>query len=297
MKKLFRLLIVLVFILSICCPVAVSADEAEDKKVTISFDSMGGTELEPITGIAGETKITSDMLPAPTKEGYTFLGWRHFNEYGAPFELEVFPNYDIKLVAAFKPNGFTVNFEGSINSTFDYNSGIELYGTKTENYDGKLVKSGWNCLRTVRGNKAPLFLLSYQNRLEAGYEYEFTIYLKSENNVGGNVEFVYLNNPDIRDKSAGEYWAFNISDMKKNEWCKYTVKFIAAAPYLAVKMPNVDGLYIEDVYVEKTGNTRPLPKLEKESNSPLIIIMLIGSVVLITSVSIVIDKMNKNKKQ
>lgn len=294
MKKLFRLLIVLAFILSICCPVAVSADEAEGKKVTISFDSMGGTKHEPITGIAGETKITSDMLPAPTKEGYTFLGWRHFNEYGAPFELEVFPNYDIKLVAAFKPNGFTVNFEGSINSTFDYNSGIELYGTKTENYNGKLVKSGWNCLRTVKGSKAPLFLLSYQNRLEAGYEYELTIYLKSEKAVGGNVELVYLNNPDIRDEVLGEYWAFNISDMKKNEWCKYTVKFVAAAPYVAIKMPNADGIYIEDVYVEKTGNTGPLPKLEKEGNSPLIIIMLIGSVVLITAASVVI---NKKKKQ
>ena len=295
MKKLFRLLIVLVLMLSVCCAVTVSADEVEEKRtVTISFDSMGGTEIAPITGIAGETKITGDMLPTPTKEGYTFSGWRHFNEYGAPFELEVFPNYNIKLVASYVPNGFLVNFEGSINSTYDYNSGIELYTTETENYNGKLVKSGWNCLRTVKGSKAPLFLLSYQNRLEAGYEYELTIYLKSEKAVGGNVELVYLNNPDVRDEALGEYWAFNISDMKKNEWCKYTVKFVAAAPYVAIKMPNANGIYIEDVYVEKTGNTGPLPKLEKESNSPLIIIMLIGSVVLITAASVVI---NKKKKQ
>ena len=297
MKKLFRLLIVLAFILSICCPVAVSADEAEDKKVTISFDSMGGTELEPITGIAGETKITSDMLSAPTKEGYTFLGWRHFNEYGAPFELEVFPNYDIKLVAAFKPNGFTVNFEGSINSTFDYNSGIELYGTKTENYDGKLVKSGWNCLRTVKGDVSPMFLLSYQNKLEVGKEYELTLWLKSENHKAkGDVDLVYLNNPDVRETPLGYQKAFDINGIKRGEWCEYSVKFIAAAPYVMIRMPNISDIYIEDVGVQHTGVTGQPAVLKEMNNNSAAIIIICIALGIISAAAVVLVVLKRNKK-
>ena len=299
MKKLIRLLIVLVFIPAILCPMTALADEAEEKKeVTITFLSMGGTECEAITGIAGETKITDDMLPTPTKEGYVFLGWRHFNAHGAPFELEVFPNYDIRLVADFEPLGFLVDFEGSVIGTYDHNSGIELHGVKSEQYNAEFIRSGWNSLRTIKGKENPMFLLSYYDKLEVGKEYELSVWLETENGKArGNVELVYFNNPDVRDESLGSQWAFNISDIKCGEWCKYTVKFVAAAPYMAMRMPNVDDIYIEDVYVEKTGKTAKPPELNKEGNSPLLIIMLFGAVVLITAASIVIDKMNKKKKQ
>ena len=220
------------FILSICfclvffafCMLNVFAEpkvegviEEQPQKVSISFDSMGGTECNTIYGYAGETEITEDMLPIPTKEGYTFKGWRHFNEYGMPFELTVFPNYDITLVASFEPNGFAVTFEEGISELYDINNGVELYAPDTKNYKKDMVKEGWRCLKTKKNSDvSPMFLLSYHNALEVGTEYEFSINIKSESiGAKGRVEFLYSQNPDIRDKSIGYHKAFDFAKAKK----------------------------------------------------------------------------------
>ena len=42
--------------------------------VTVSFDSDGGTEVEPMEVVSG-MKISKDDITSPTKEGYTFAGW------------------------------------------------------------------------------------------------------------------------------------------------------------------------------------------------------------------------------
>ena len=42
--------------------------------VTVTFDSDGGSEVAPLQVISG-TKIESDSITNPTREGYTFAGW------------------------------------------------------------------------------------------------------------------------------------------------------------------------------------------------------------------------------
>ena len=281
------------FILSICfclvffafCMLNVFAEpkvegviEEQPQKVSISFDSMGGTECNTIYGYAGETEITEDMLPIPTKEGYTFKGWRHFNEYGMPFELMVFPNYDITLVASFKPNGFAVTFEEGISEVYDINGGVELYAPDTKKYSKEKVKEGWRCLKTKKNSDvSPMFLLSYHNALEVGKEYELTINIKSDRiGAKGNVYFAYTQNPDVRDESIGYYKAFSIEKNKKGVWKEYKVKFIAAAPYIVVNLPDINGIYIDDIKVENTGVTGEAPKLQKEIEESVISAMTIA---------------------
>ena len=42
--------------------------------VTVTLDSNGGSELEPVQIVSG-SKISKDDLEKPTREGYTFAGW------------------------------------------------------------------------------------------------------------------------------------------------------------------------------------------------------------------------------
>ncbi len=52
--------------------IAVVAFELMDPGFTVSFDSMGGTDVEPQVRQYGELLEEPE---APTREGYTFIGW------------------------------------------------------------------------------------------------------------------------------------------------------------------------------------------------------------------------------
>ena len=292
-------LIISVFLL-FSCALTVCAEEsvAEEKtQVCISFDTMGGSECESIYGYAGETKITEDMLPTPAKEGYVFTGWHHFSDKGAPFELTVFPNFDITLFAAFEPTGFTVNFEGSMVAPFDYNSGIELYGPKSEGYDSSLIKSGWNSLRTKKGKESPMFLLSYQDELEVGREYELTIWILSDNEkTRGEVDLVFAENPDVRDVPLGYVTAFETDDVKEGEWCKKSVKFIAAAPYVVIRLPNTDNLYVEDLEIQQTGKMGQPAQLKQVKKTNIVFIVVLISVLIVLAAATVTVILKRNKQ-
>lgn len=300
MKRFFLVLLSALLALMLLSPLCVSAEEnaqTEKKQVSISFDSKSGTACETIYGYAGETVITKDMLPTPQKDGYIFKNWRHFNEYGADFELEVFPNYDIKLVAHYEPNGFVVTFEEGLNSVYDYNSGIELYAPDTKGYKQEFVKEGWRCLKTKAGLKQPQFLLSYPNKLEVGKEYEFSVWIKSEkNSASGQVDFIYTENPDVRAKQLGYTNAFSLKDMPKGEWCEYTVKLIAAAPYIIARLPNEEGILIDNIKVECTGITGNQPELKAVKGEASVLIYAVAAAILFTLVCIVLFWIKRKRK-
>ncbi|MBQ1186820.1 MAG: InlB B-repeat-containing protein [Clostridia bacterium] len=298
LKSLSAFFIAFSLILVMICPlyaVAEEVEETEPVQVAISFNSMGGSECETIYGYAGETAITKDTLPIPTKDGYTFIEWRHFNEYGAPFELEVFPNYDIELVAYFEPIGFNVTFEESIHEVYDINSGIMLYEPDTKGYKQSVVKDGWRCLKTKSSINKPMFLLSYTGELEVGMEYELSMWLKTENSSAkGKIDFLYTENPDVRAQVIGFTEAFSLNDMKKGEWQEYRVKFVAAAPYIIVRTPNVNNLYIDEITVRDTGASGNIPELKTLIKINLIPVIIVA-VLLVVCATIFILKKRKFK--
>ncbi len=51
--------------------------QEEKKMITLSFDSLGGTNIEDIEIEAG---TILENIPNPTKEGYLFLGWYYLNK-------------------------------------------------------------------------------------------------------------------------------------------------------------------------------------------------------------------------
>ena len=62
--------------------------------VTVTFDSDGGTEIEPLKIISG-TKVNKDDITNPTKEGYTFAGW-YVGENKYNFSKMVTSNLSLK---------------------------------------------------------------------------------------------------------------------------------------------------------------------------------------------------------
>ncbi len=284
--------------------------------VQISFSNAGPVKLEPIYGIPGFTKITEDLLPTPERYGYIFTGWHHFNEYGAPFELDVFPNYNITLYASWESVGFTVNFENNLDEKYDFNSGIEVVKPGAVNYDPKFVRSGWRSLHAkADSDVAPMFLISYENPLEVGKEYEFTFWVSTDNaDTSGTVEIVHTNYPDVNDETVGYQTAFEATGIKEGEWKEFKFTAIANAPYILVRCPGGCSLYFEDIQVVPTGAEGEVGNISGlepdvidtfDGLAPAIVVIIIASgavlaaavlAVIIVAVIVIVKKAKKKVK-
>ncbi|MGI6249516.1 MAG: InlB B-repeat-containing protein [Acutalibacteraceae bacterium] len=94
---------------------------------TVSFDSAGGSAVDSITQNYG-TAITAPA--APTKEGYTFMGWQ-------PAVPPVMPAEDVECVAQWQINQYTVSFDSAGGSdvesiTQDYATSITAPAAPTK---------------------------------------------------------------------------------------------------------------------------------------------------------------------
>ena len=124
--------------------------------ITISFNSNGGTEIEPISGDYG-TPVTPPE--APTRAGYNFVGW-------SPEIPESFPPQDITLEAQWEAIEYYVNilYDGepiedelvielpwlttyrSIRYKLDYETNVEDIGRV------EYISSGFNVIIDKEGN-------------------------------------------------------------------------------------------------------------------------------------------------
>ncbi len=99
-RKLFGIILIAILVTMIlsACTDAVT--------YTITFDSRGGSDIEPIVYTEGEDAIT---LPTPTKSGCTFVGW-YEEEYftGDAVGTTYVPTEDVTLYARWSSNGSAI---------------------------------------------------------------------------------------------------------------------------------------------------------------------------------------------
>lgn len=68
----------------------------------VTFDSTGGTEVTPITGVTSGSKITEPA--APTRSGFTFDGWRMVSATGTRYDFNRPVTGNLTLYAAWIEN-------------------------------------------------------------------------------------------------------------------------------------------------------------------------------------------------
>lgn len=101
-KRLTLILAITIIIAAFCLTACSSAG-----KVTIKFDSMGGTSVS-------SQKVSSDTekleLPSPTKKGYVFGGWYYDDACTQQVDIEVIPKENVTFYARWIKQTIQVGF-------------------------------------------------------------------------------------------------------------------------------------------------------------------------------------------
>ncbi len=106
---------------------------------TVTFDSQGGSAVNPITGVKYGSTIT---LPAnPTKAGFTFDGWCTDKEGKSSFSPTTTINSDLTLYAKWVEQLYTVTFDSQGGSAVNPITGVK-YGS-TINLPPAPTKAGF----------------------------------------------------------------------------------------------------------------------------------------------------------
>ena len=122
MKK--KLVILGLFLVSVF---AITACTEDPEVFTITFNSMGGTTVEPVEI---EDGLTLTLPADPTRTGYTFAGWYLDDAYATSFS-DLIILESITVYAKWDINTFTVTFES--------NGGTSI-NNQTVNYNGSVVE-------------------------------------------------------------------------------------------------------------------------------------------------------------
>jgi len=103
---------------------------------TISFESNGGSPVEPITRLAGDEV---EELEEPTRIGSTFIGWFIDEALTEEYVFAVMPSLNITLYAKWDVNQYTVTFDAMGGEPMDpvlldYGSDLSTYIPEKEGY-------------------------------------------------------------------------------------------------------------------------------------------------------------------
>ena len=232
--------------------------------VTISFETYGGTEVEPLVGETGEKLV----LPTKVSRGIdVFDGWYVGDKktWDKPFNIDYFPNDSLTLYAKWIVKGSDQDFEDY--PYIDSEEGgmgddYELFRLGVLGYKMDYVHGGAKSLHRI-GQSSDVQIASLASsdtvKLVKGGEYEFTawVYIKSK---GENLETTDLMIAHLPDYD----WVYTVSDLetvgdlsklKVGEWQQIKYKFVATEEHIGIATPGDIDMFIDDVTVTPTGKT------------------------------------------
>lgn len=280
------------------------SDTSMPEKVEITFASLGGSACESVFGYPLYSELTLDMLPTPERYGYKFEGWYYFSGCYLPVESGLFPDYDTVFYAKWTPIGFTVDFEGDLDSNYDFNAGAQHFKPGTSGYMTRYVNGGLKAMRMLsESDVAPCFLLSYENTLEVGqvYEIKFNILTDSADVTDTTLKLIHANHPQIDSDAAG-YENIEVTNLKNGIYteCKATVT--ANSPYLLIEtLPGVS-VWFDDIQVVPQGKTGEIGNIQASGtnaaridNRWIAIVVFAAVIAVAAPVTVVLLKKRKNK--
>ena len=122
MKKIFKFSTYIILFFGIllmagCKPTTPdNTPEQEPNKYTITYNTNGGNEIDPVTLEEGSLIV----LPTPTKEGYTFINWCYDEELKIEVDKEMTLTDNLTIYASWQKNieyyGVTYQLDGGLNN-------------------------------------------------------------------------------------------------------------------------------------------------------------------------------------
>jgi len=251
-----------------------------DLVYTVKFDTAGGEEIPPITGVKGDPYVLPEKA---VKEGCQFLGW-----YKDPEFLEEATNGTLDeavtiIYAKFKKVQFDQGFEDDYAAfpigksdwfeyIYWYNTPREYRGDKAwaqwtdpnlkYQYNSDGVRSGDSSVYNPGTETAErLFTLLLKEPLIVGEQYTISMWVKVEDyTLPGDFRLWFNNGTWNSGKLRTEVdWTggtrqvtlINSKAMKEHlgEWIEVKTDFVAEGKFAGIGTPGMTELYIDDVRI------------------------------------------------
>ncbi len=277
-----------------------------EPKITVSFESYGGTEIEPIVGYAGD-KLE---LPTPTKEYFEFGGWYvyPYETWDVEFTYDFIPDDDITLYAKWDIDGLTESFESYQYMNIDsggIEDGYEVYRLGIKGYDTKYVYGGGRSmhrLANVEGYKNFSLVARDGYKLKKGAEYKLIakVYIKGKPSADDAMKLAYLQEPYWAKQELATETITKLSSLESGKWVEVTYKFVAYNENLGISLPAVD-MFIDDVYVIETGKAgltskATIASVSNGGNWWIYILIAVPVIIVLAGASAVIIVLKKKGK-
>ena len=221
-------------------------------QVTISFDTgVDGFEIEPLVG-----KIYEPIdLPIPKRQGYKFVAWHGYEDLTCVYDYDYFIARDITLYAEWQQVSVVQNFEKYPYTDWDCDKSVWRYNTPDNlvEYTADFVHDGEKSMQLMSSyGDAATLLVNYRNTLTAGQRYTLSLWVFSRA-AQPQLAVAHKVYPDYlaEDKFIEP---LNEKDITLGEWTQYTYTFTAQTPWIAIKILNGDGIYIDDIVVDLEGD-------------------------------------------
>lgn len=260
--------------------------------VTISFDTDGAGEIEPIIGLVGNTL----ELPTVKRSGYIFKGWNIYPNF--PYPIDTFPAYDITLKADWQDlSVLRVNFEsypyknaGEDGLGYDY----ELYRPGIAGYNTKYVHAGGYSMHRIGTlDTEQSFQLFDVNSapLEVGKNYQLTMWVYADDITSGSIQLESSDRIKISKKSTVITTVTDVKSLKKGEWQEVTVNFTVENKYLLIRTSGSNSLYFDDIaiYSDSSVGNGKSPRTG-ESNAIVVCLSIFAVSAVLMIIVIVIKK-------
>lgn len=227
------------------------SENRDPADTVINFVTNGGNKLEPIHG-----KVDTPIkLPIPEREHYTFAGWYVYDILDIEFPLDTYPSFDMTLYAKWTTDAIIQDFEAYPNTEYDLEEDYVHYKPGVLGYSAKNVRGGSKALKRI-GNtdNESDFLVSYEQSLEVGKEYELIFYVNTDkNNANTIISLVHATWPDVYEPNDGVEKVTTLKNLESGNWKEVKYKFIAKTRWISIRTTGGNTLYFDDIIVVPTG--------------------------------------------
>ncbi len=243
----------------------------------ISFDTLGGPGVDPVSGNPGE----EIWLPTPNRAGFKFGGWFTDGSLTAKFTEKIYGEEAITLYASWILGKMSESYEDfPVAAEFGISSAYQLY--KKDNPEVTFSKDNVHAGSvsifrdgTATGDKGFTLCRDTALTLGVGQQYTVSFWVKPTN-VTDNAGLINLlqmsSNTSVGAPDATETIT-EVGNLKVGEWQKVTYTFTASEQYIGISTTQGNDIYFDNITVNLKGYTGTTTG--DNTVNPIIIMMMV----------------------